>query len=265
VNTMSVLQRIVEMRRKKVEVAMANVPLYSLVEMAKLTPPAMPFADAIKRRNGIRLIAELKRSSPSAGIIREDFDPARLLSIYEASPASAISVLTEEDFFGGHVEHIKLAKALTTKPILRKDFIVHEYQIVEARAYGADAVLLIVSILSKSELTNLLTLTYEQGMDALVEVHDEDEIEVALSSGAKIIGINNRNLKTMHVDISVTLRLRPLIPDGIVVVSESGIKSRDDVRMLDDVGVDAILVGEVLMRSKDPLAKALELLGMVKK
>jgi indole-3-glycerol phosphate synthase len=262
---MSILQHIVEARKRKVEMAMANVPLHSLIEMAKLAPPAMPFADAIKRRDGIKLIAELKRSSPSAGLIREDFDPVRLLSTYEASPASAISVLTEEDFFGGHVEHIKLARALTTKPILRKDFIVHEYQVVEARAYGADAILLIVSILSKSELTDLLALTNEQGMDALVEVHDEAEVEVALSSGAKVIGINNRNLKTMHVDISVTLRLRPLIPDDIVVVSESGIKSREDVRMLEDVGVDAILVGEALMRSEDPLTKMFELLGMVRK
>ncbi|MCS7253726.1 MAG: indole-3-glycerol phosphate synthase TrpC [Armatimonadota bacterium] len=259
---MSVLHRILEAKREQVERSAAQVPLKQLLELLDLAPTVRSFARAIKRTNGIKLIAELKRSSPSAGIIREQFEPKELLSIYEASPAAAISVLTEENFFGGHIEHLRLAKEVTSKPVLRKDFILCEYQVVEARAYGADAVLLIVSALETHQLRKLISLTREYGMDALVEVHDEAEVDIALSCGANIIGVNNRDLKTMQVDISTTLRLRKLIPDGIIVISESGIRCREDARLLEDAGVDAMLVGEALMRSGDPIAKMNELLGL---
>lgn len=259
---MSVLRLILEARSESIKRAMASVPVECLLERLKEAPPVRSFPDAIKRSNGIKLIAELKRSSPSAGIIRVDFEPRELLIAYEASPASAISVLTEENFFGGNIQHLKLAKELTTKPILRKDFILCEYQVIEARAYGADSILLIVSALDEQMLSELLSLARNWGMSALVEVHNEGELEVALSCGASIIGINNRDLKTMQVDMSTTLRLRHMIPEGIIVVSESGIRSRDDVRMLEDAGVDAILVGESLMRSKEPTAKIRELLGI---
>lgn len=259
---MTVLDRILEAKRKQVEQAMAKVPIEQLHEQLRLAPKAMSFSCAVKRTNGVRLIAELKRSSPSAGVIREQFEPLELLYLYEGSPASAISVLTDEHFFGGHIEHLRLAKMVTSKPVLRKDFILCEYQVVEARAYGADAVLLIVAALEAQRLSELISFAHELGMDALVEVHDERELDLALSCGAIIIGINNRDLKTMQVDIATTLRLRKLIPSGIIVISESGIRCREDVRMLEDAGVDAILVGEALMRSKDPLAKMNELLGL---
>jgi len=259
---MTVLHHLLEVKRKQVESVMAEVPIELLHERLCFAHQVRSFSRAVRRTNGIKLIAELKRSSPSAGVIRERFEPSELLHLYEVSPASAISVLTEEHFFGGHIEHLQLAKEITSKPVLRKDFILCEYQVVEARAYGADAVLLIVAALEPRQLGELISLVREYGMDALVEVHDESELDLALSCGADIIGINNRDLKTMRVDIATTLRLRKLVPDGIIVVSESGIKCREDVRILDGEGVDAILVGEALMRSEDPLAKMRELLGL---
>jgi indole-3-glycerol phosphate synthase len=185
-----------------------------------------------------------------------------LLHAYENSPASALSILTDEPFFQGSLDALRLARRRTTKPLLRKDFLIDAYQLYEARVNGADAVLLIVAALTKEALRDLLALARELGMDALVEVHTEVELETALSVGATLIGINNRNLQTFSVDLATTLRLRPLIPDGCVVVSESGIETREQVRMLEEAGVDAILVGETLVRSPDPIAKAKELLGL---
>jgi indole-3-glycerol phosphate synthase len=223
-----------------------------------------PFAKALKRRSDepLRLIAELKKASPSKGVFRSDFDPEALLHAYENSPASALSILTDEPFFQGSLDALRLARRRTTKPLLRKDFLIDAYQLYEARVNGADAVLLIVAALTKEALRDLLALARELGMDALVEVHTEVELETALSVGATLIGINNRNLQTFSVDLATTLRLRPLIPDGCVVVSESGIETREQVRVLEEAGIDAILVGETLVRSPDPIAKAKELLGL---
>lgn len=261
---MSILKRILEVKRTEVESRKKQVPLKVLQNHISTAPPVRPFAQVLKRREGepIRLIAELKKASPSKGVFREDFDPKKILLAYERSFASALSILTDEPFFQGSLENLLLARQITTKPLLRKDFLVDEYQLYEARVYGADAVLLIVAALEEKELQDLLALSRELGMDSLVEVHTEGELEIALKSGAMLIGINNRNLQTFEVDLSTTLRLKRLIPNNCIVVSESGIENREQVKQLEDAGVDAILVGETLIRSDDPIAKAKELLGL---
>ncbi|MFA0730495.1 MAG: hypothetical protein LKKZDAJK_002407 [Candidatus Fervidibacter sp.] len=261
---MSILQHIVEVKRREVAERQRQTPLSALRQRLADAPFVRPFAKALKRRSDepLRLIAELKKASPSKGVFRSDFDPEALLHAYENSPASALSILTDEPFFQGSLDYLRLARRRTTKPLLRKDFLIDAYQLYEARANGADAVLLIVAALTKDALQDLLVLARELGMDALVEVHTEVELETALSVGATLIGINNRNLQTFVVDLATTLRLRPLIPDGCVIVSESGIETREQVRMLEEAGIDAILVGETLVRSPDPIAKAKELLGL---
>ncbi|HID07323.1 MAG TPA: indole-3-glycerol phosphate synthase TrpC [Armatimonadetes bacterium] len=259
---MSILERILTVKREELSNAMVHKPLMMLESELPYAPPVRPFDDAIRRTARINLIAELKKASPSKGVIRSDFDAEKLLCEYEASPASALSILTDERFFQGSVQYLTLAKHLTTKSVLRKDFIISEYQIIEARAWGADAVLLIVTALEPGQLSDLLNLTHQVDMHALVEVHDATELDIALQAGARIIGINNRDLKTFDVDINTTLRLRPLIPEDIIVVAESGIHTYEDVQRLEDAGIDAILVGEALMRAESPVAKARELLGM---
>jgi len=261
---MSILRKILEAKRAEVETRKKQVPLEALKERLSEAPLVRPFAQALKRREGepIRLIAELKKASPSKGVFRGDFDPEAILRAYEQSPASALSILTDEPFFQGSLENLSLARRITTKPLLRKDFLVDEYQVYEARVHGADAVLLIVSALDEKKLRDLLSLSRELGMDTLVEVHTENELEVALKVGATLVGINNRNLENFEVDLGTTLRLRRLVPDDSVIVSESGIESREQVRQLEEAGVDAILVGENLIRSPDPVAKAKELLGI---
>jgi len=261
---MSILQKILEVKRTEVEKRKREVSLAELKQRIVQAPPIRPFAQAIRRQANepIRLIAELKKASPSKGVFRDDFEPEAILRAYEKSPASALSILTDEPFFQGSLDNLLLARQLTTKPLLRKDFIVDEFQLYEARIYGADAVLLIVAALDESQLRDLLKLAMELNMDALVEVHTEDELEKALRAGAQIIGVNNRNLRTFEVDLNTTLKLRKLVPTDCIVVSESGIETREQVRRLEEAGVDAILVGETLVRSPDPTAKAKELLGI---
>ncbi len=261
---MSILERIIAVKREEIAQRRKLLPLSQLQERLGDAPPVRPFADALQRADGepVRLIAELKKASPSKGLFRPDFDPEAILRSYEASPAAALSILTDAPFFQGDLDFLPLARRLTTKPLLRKDFLLDPYQVYEARLYGADAVLLIVAALSPTELTDLLATARELGMDALVEVHTEAELETALAAGARLIGINNRNLTTFAVDLNTTLRLLPLIPSGCIVVSESGIETRDQVALLEDAGVDAILVGETLIKSDDVVAKARELLGM---
>lgn len=210
------------------------------------------FGSAIKR-NGekIKLIAELKKASPSKGLIRKDFDPIKICSIYDEKNVNAISVLTEEDFFQGHLSYIKTVKDIASKPILRKDFIFDEYQIYESRVNHADAILLIAAILEKNQAKEYLHLAEELGLHVLFEVHDEYDLEKALSIDADIIGINNRNLKTLKIDLTTTFRLKKDIPRGKTVVSESGIKDRNDVIKLQDAGVDAMLIGTSLMEAED--------------
>ncbi|MCK4243098.1 MAG: indole-3-glycerol phosphate synthase TrpC [Dehalococcoidia bacterium] len=220
------------------------------------------FASAL-RGEGIQLIAEVKKASPSRGVICPDFDPLRLAQTYADNGAAAISVLTEERYFQGSLEHLAAIKAMLNQreiPVLRKDFIFDPYQVYESCAYGADALLLIAAILSSEQLQELLSLSHSLSMQCLVEVHDASELESAIQSGAKIIGINNRNLSTLSVDLATTKRLRPLVPADRIVVSESGIKDRADVQMLREWGVDAILVGEALVAADDVAAKMREFL-----
>jgi indole-3-glycerol phosphate synthase len=235
--------------------------MLELQKMALEQPPPLDFASAL-RGDGIQLIAEVKKASPSKGIIRQDFNPAEIARIYAGNGASAISVLTEARYFQGNLDHLTdIKNTLGSKrlPLLRKDFLFDPYHIYESRAYGADSLLLIVAILKLDKLREMLSISRELGMNCLVEVHNEAEVEIALSSEARIIGINNRNLATFTVDLATSQQLRPLIPPDRIVVSESGIKERKDIENLEQLGVDAALVGESLMSAPDIAAKMKEL------
>lgn len=218
---------------------------------ARLRPPLpqiRDFTSALKKP-GISIIAEMKRKSPSAGILRKDFDPAGIAGDYEKASASALSVLTDRDYFGGTDDDILKAKSGSRLPVLRKEFIIDEFQIFESRQLGADAVLLIVRILSEKKLRRFLDMAGTFGLACLVETRDEVEMEKAVQAGAKIIGVNNRDLDTLAVDLTTSLDLAERIPKDAVKVSESGIRSAGDVRMLRDAGFDALLIGEALMRA----------------
>lgn len=221
-----------------------------LRSMLQERPPVVSFNNAIKGKDRPALIAEFKRRSPSAGTINESIDPVEQSIIYEESGASAVSVLTEEDFFGGSLGDISSIRSAIHLPILRKDFIIESLQILEARAFGSDAVLLIVGILNSQTLKTLLEQADRYDMDCLCEVHSEFEIETALSCGARIIGINNRDLNTFEIDLNVTRRLRRKIPGNITVVSESGVRTPEDFEFIASCGVDAVLVGTGLMEAR---------------
>jgi len=214
------------------------------------------------RGPGLAVIAEMKQRTPTMGVLAEDYKPADLARAYTAGGASALSVLTHMAGFGGRPEHIEMARLATNLPILRKDFITDPYEIGEARAAGADAVLLIVAALELPELRRLLAVARSRGISALVEVHDENETRVAIEAGAQVVGVNHRDLRTFEVDLGLTARLRPLIPDAVPLVAESGIHSIDDARRMSDAGADAILVGEMLMRAVDPVACLRELASL---
>jgi indole-3-glycerol phosphate synthase len=203
---------------------------------------------------GLSFICEVKRASPSKGLIAPDFPYLQIAKEYENAGAAAISVLTEPDFFKGSDEYLREIAGSVTVPVLRKDFILDIYQIYEAKLLGASAVLLICSLLDEKTLYYFIRMTYSLGMAAIVEAHDEVEIGTALDSGARIVGVNNRDLKTFDVDISLSLKLRSLVPDNVIFIAESGIKSAENVRALEDGGVDAVLIGEALMRSPDKKA-----------
>jgi len=211
------------------------------------------------RQPHLAVIAEMKQRTPSMGVLADDYRPADLAHAYAEGGASAISVLTHMAGFGGRVEHLRSVRAATDLPILRKDFVTDPYEVAEARACGADAILLIVAALQAGQLRDLIALTRSRGIAALVEVHDEHETAAALEAGATLIGVNHRDLRTFEVDLGLTERLRHLIPQQVVVVAESGIHSAVDARRMRDAGADAILVGEQLMRSADPAAEIREL------
>ena len=235
------------------------VSIESLKERCKDVPDAIKSGTVLKRENRIKFIAEVKKASPSAGIIREDFNYIDIAKEYESGGASAISVLTDKEFFKGDIKYLSEIKETVSLPALRKDFIIDPYQIYEARAASADLVLLIARILTKEEIDAFLALSHKLGMECLVEVHDNDELEKVLETEAVIIGINNRNLDTFETNLDTTLQLYHRIPDGKIVVSESGIKTRADVLVLEEAGIDAILIGETLMRSRDIFQKIKEL------
>ena len=213
------------------------------------------------RREGLAVIAEMKQRTPSMGLLAEDYRPADLAHAYTDGGAAAISVLTHMAEFGGRVEHVRQARAATGLPILRKDFVTDPFEVAEARACGADAVLLIVAALERQQLRDLVALTKSRGIAALVEVHDEGEAAAALEAAAQAIGVNHRDLRTFAVDLGLTERLRKLVPKEVVLVAESGIRGADDARRMREAGADAILVGELLMRSADPAGQIRELVA----
>jgi indole-3-glycerol phosphate synthase len=247
-----VLEAILARTRERVAAEKERLPLDASHPAVLQAPTARSFAAAIAGRGRLNVIAEHKRRSPSRGSIREDLRPADVARAYEAAGAAALSVLTDPAFFGGRLEHLREARAATALPALRKDFVLDPWQVWEARAAGADAVLLIVAALTDADLAGLLAVAREAGVDALVEVHDRAELDRALAAGARVIGVNSRDLRTLAVSLDTALTLAPAIPDEVTAVAESGIRTGADVRRLRDAGFDAFLVGEHLMASPDP-------------
>jgi len=253
------LEKIVALKKEKVEQRKKVLPLSCLKERIARQRPPLDFASALVGDH-IRLIAEVKQASPSRGVLNPNLNPTKLAKTYAEGGAAAISVLTEENYFKGSIDYLAAIREVVRLPLLRKDFIFDPYQVYESRAYGADALLLIAAILSRPQLEELLSLSHSLGLRCLVEVHKENEVERAVRSKARIIGINNRDLDTFNIDINTTRRLRPLIPKEKIVVSESGVKSRKDIEKLRKWGVNAILVGEALVTAGDVLTKMKELL-----
>jgi indole-3-glycerol phosphate synthase len=249
-----ILARILDTKRGEVAAARAARPLAAVTRAAAEAPPARSLAAALRRGPGqpVRAIAEIKRASPSAGPIRPGADPAEIARDYAAGGAAALSVLTDRDYFDGDLSFLGRVRAVVELPLLRKDFLIDDYQVAEARAAGADAVLLIVAALDDAALRGLAAAAAGHGMDALVEVHDEAEAERAVAAGASIIGVNHRDLATFTMDMGLTARLAPQVPAGTILVGESGIRTAADVAALGAAGAHAVLVGEALMRQPSP-------------
>jgi indole-3-glycerol phosphate synthase len=232
----------------------------ALLSAARAAPPCRSLASALRAAT-VQLIAEFKRRSPSAGWIRQDAQVASIAPAYEAAGAAALSVLTDREFFGGCLVDLEEARKVSRLPVLRKDFIIDELQVLESRAVGADAILLIVKILAREQLAALLRAAAAHSMDVLVEAHDASEVEQALVAGARVLGINNRNLSSFQTDRQTAMKLLPAIPGDVIVVAESGIRGRDDVMGYGAAGFDAVLVGETLMRAREPADAAARLVG----
>ena len=256
-----ILDDIIAHKKEELAETKRRTPLSEIKQRIADSAPTRGFGKALSPSTDIRLIAEVKKASPSKGVIREDFDPVKIADVYQESGAACLSVLTEKQFFQGDLAYLGLIRKQVDLPLLRKDFIVEEYQIHEARAFGADAILLIAACLDRGQMQDYLGIASGLGLDVLVESHTYKELDKSLLAGARLVGINNRNLMTFEVTLQTTLDLLKDIPDDRVVVSESGIRTRDDVVMLQNAGVDAILVGESLMREKDIGKKVMELLG----
>ncbi len=256
-----ILETIVSRKREEIAAAKDRHSLAELERKLPEAPPVRDFVAALKNAEGLGLIAEIKKASPSAGIIRADFDPVQIARIYAESGAHCLSVLTDEPFFQGHLDYLVQVRDAVTLPVLRKDFLLDPYQIVEARAAGADCVLLIAECLDDASLAELYSKAQNLGMSALVEIYDPENLERVLKLDPPMIGINNRNLKTFVTDLDHTLKLCPRIPEDCLIISESGIRTRDDVLRLASAGVRGMLVGETLMRSEPIAAKVRELLG----
>ena len=256
-----ILDTIVAHKRIELEGDKQRMPLDTLKRKIRDLPPTRDFRAALSTSNYIHLIAEVKKKSPSKGIIREDFDPVGIARTYAENGASAISVLTDREFFAGELTYLSAIREAVTIPLLRKDFTIDPYHIYQARLAGADAILLIVSILTLAQLREFTEIARSLGLAGLVEVHTKAELELALTGGAEIVGINNRDLKTFHTDIATTFHLRASLPTDKIVVSESGIDTHKDVVKLKGAGINAILVGESLMRSPNIGDKVRELLG----
>ena len=252
-----ILDTIVEQKKEEV----AELKAKGVNRPDQPVDPPRGFMQALTQASTIAVIAEAKKASPSKGVISADFDPAAIALSYEEGGAEAVSVLTDEKFFQGRLDYIPLVRKTVNLPVIRKDFIIHELQIEQARNYGADAILLIAAILEQGQIKDYLQMSSELLMDVLVEVHDEQELEKSLAAGSKLIGINNRDLRDFTVDLMTTVRLRKEIPEAIPVVSESGIRNYEDMKMLQGHGITAALIGETLMRSEDRAAALRELRG----
>jgi indole-3-glycerol phosphate synthase len=247
----SVLQRILEVKRGEIAAAKQHSPLSSIENRAHAAPPVRDFVAALRARKPA-VIAEIKKASPSRGVLRADFDPAAIAQSYEKAGAACISVLTDRQFFQGDAAHLAAARAACALPILRKDFVIEPYQVLESRAFGADCILLIAACLTKDQMIELERLAASLAMAVLVEVHDATELEAALALRTPLIGVNNRNLKTFETRLETTLELLPRIPPSRLVVTESGILAAADVSRMQSAGVNTFLVGEAFMRSPDP-------------
>jgi indole-3-glycerol phosphate synthase len=258
----TILDEIVHSKRQEIAAARMRMPLEELETQAAEAPPVRDFRAALAGPGPIQLIAEVKKASPSAKVIRADFDPVAIARTYQEHGAACISVLTDAPYFQGHLSYLARVRASVAIPLLRKDFLIDEYQVVEARMAGADAILLIAEILDEPTMTALLNQARGMGMAALVELHDPVNLARVLAAGADLVGINNRDLRHFDTDIEHTLRLRDQIPSEVMVVSESGIRSRLDVNRLERAGVSAILVGESLMRAPDMAVAVERLLGL---
>ncbi|MCH2663646.1 indole-3-glycerol phosphate synthase TrpC [bacterium] len=257
----SILKEILDYKRGFVEERKASVPLDHVMKAAADAPRPRSLFNRLSDGGDVSVIAEIKKASPSKGLIREDFDPVEIGKVYEANGASGISILTDEKYFQGSDEFLTSVHREVDVPLLRKDFIVDEYQIYEARRIGASAILLIVSALSPTALTSLIEVARQVDVDALVEIHTVEEARIALDAGADLIGINNRNLKTFTCDLAVTESVIHTLPADALVVSESGIHTRADVERVREAGADAVLIGESLMKEPDIGAKLCELVG----
>jgi indole-3-glycerol phosphate synthase len=257
----NVLERIVASKRREIEAAQAARPERELRAALRDAPEVRDFFAALAAPGPIKLIAEVKKASPSRGVLRAEFRPVDIARVYEAHGAACISVLTDGPFFQGSLDHLRLIRESVGLPVLRKDFLIESYQLLEARVAGADAVLLIAECLDDCQLRSLHDEALELGLAPLVELYEPDNLQRVFDAGATLIGINNRDLRTFETDLSHTLRLRPRVPHECVLISESGIRTRSDVERLEAAGVDAILVGETLMASPDIGAAVDRLLG----
>lgn len=253
----NLLEEIIERVRSDLKTQKERLPMETLESRISRVPAARDFTAAVSKTGPIHVIAEIKRKSPSVGSLKTDLDPGMLAQEFERAGASALSILTNTPYFGGTLEDLEKARAITGLPLLRKDFIIDPYQIFESRIHGADAILLIVAALSDKELRSLMATATDLGLSVLVEVHDTVELKRALALEPHLIGINNRNLKDLSIDLSTTLSLEPLVPASVCLVAESGYKTSDDIQALANTRVKAVLVGESLLRQRNP-GQALE-------
>jgi len=255
-----ILDDIIANKTVEVKESKNSLPLELIIEQIKDALPSRNFFNAIKPDGKLKIISEVKHASPSKGVFRDDFDPVQIAKSYSRGGASAISVLTDEKYFRGSLTYLKNIRAEVDTPLLRKDFIIDPYQVYEARLFGADAILLIVAALDQSILKELLDLTRQLDMNAIVEIHDEAELQRALDAGSRIIGINNRDLRTFDVDLNVSINLSKKVPADKIVVAESGISSIEDIDRLRGEGVHVFLIGETFMKAPDPGLKLKELI-----
>lgn len=261
-DTPDILKKIIQRKEQEISVRKQLKSLDALIVEAKNASPVRGFVNSMKRRiaaNEPAVIAEIKKASPSKGVMRENFKPAEIAQSYQQGGASCLSVLTDIDFFQGSDEYLQQARAACNLPVIRKDFIIDPYQVYEARAIGADCILLIVAVLSDGQMADLYALARELGMDVLIEVHDETELLRSLPLNADLVGINNRNLRTFETSLDTTLDLLAQIPDERIVVTESGIHTIEHVKLMRDHQVNAFLVGEAFMRAEEPGAELNEL------